>query len=56
MTAPGVGPIVASAFIAVIDDPHRFRRSSQAGAYIGFDAKALSIGRGRLFGQDLEMG
>ena len=35
MTAPGVGPIVASAFVATIDDPSRFRRSAQAAAYLG---------------------
>jgi transposase len=44
MTAPGVGAIVASAFIAIIDDPHRFRRSSQAGAYIGLTPRRYQSG------------
>jgi transposase len=35
MTAPGVGPIVAAAYVATIDEPRRFRRSAQAAAYLG---------------------
>lgn len=44
MTAPGVGAIVASTFIAVIDDPYRFRRSSQAGAYLGLTPRRFQSG------------
>ena len=44
MTAPGVGPIVASAFVAVIDDPTRFRRTSQAGVYIGLTPRRFQSG------------
>ena len=43
-TAPGVGPIIASAFVAVIDDPTRFRRSSQAGAYVGLTPRRFQSG------------
>lgn len=35
MTVPGVGPITALAFTAAIDDPDRFRRSRDVGAYLG---------------------
>lgn len=35
MTIPGVGPITALAFAAAIDDPDRFRRSRDVGAYLG---------------------
>jgi len=31
----GVGPIVSLAFVLTIEDPHRFRRSRQVGAYLG---------------------
>jgi transposase len=35
MTAPGVGPVTALTFISSIEDPGRFARSSDAGAYAG---------------------
>lgn len=35
MTAPGIGPITAVAFVAAIEDPSRFRRASDVGAYLG---------------------
>jgi len=35
MTVPGVGPLTASAFVATIDDPKRFRSSDQVAAYLG---------------------
>ena len=35
MTIPGVGPITALAFAAAIDDPNRFKRSRDVGAYLG---------------------
>ena len=31
----GVGPLTALAFVLLIEDPHRFRRSRDAGAYFG---------------------
>jgi transposase len=34
-TIPGVGPRTAEAFVAHVDDPARFRQSSQAGVYFG---------------------
>lgn len=35
MTAPGVGRIVASTFLAVVFDPHRFPSAKRLSAYIG---------------------
>ena len=35
MSAPGVGPLTAIAFAAAIEDPSRFRRASDVGAYLG---------------------
>jgi transposase len=35
MTIPGVGQLTALAFTAAIDDPARFRRSRDLGAYLG---------------------
>lgn len=35
MTAPGVGPLVSSAYVATIDDPTRFARGAQVAAYVG---------------------
>lgn len=34
-TIPGVGPRTAEAIVAYIDDPHRFQRNRQVGAYFG---------------------
>ncbi|MDQ6959375.1 MAG: IS110 family transposase [Mariprofundaceae bacterium] len=35
MTAPGVGPLVVSAYVATIDDPKRFSSGDEIAAYIG---------------------
>lgn len=35
MSIPGVGCLTARAFMAVLDDPTRIRRSSDVGAYVG---------------------
>ncbi len=35
MTASGVGPLVASAYVATIDEPRRFRSGNQVAAYLG---------------------
>ena len=34
-SVPGVGPIVALGFVAVLDDPGRFKHSRQVGAFLG---------------------
>jgi transposase len=38
-TAPGVGPLVALAFVLCIEDPQRFSRSRDVGAYLGLRPK-----------------
>lgn len=35
MSAPGVGPMVSAAYVATIDDPHRFDQSAQVSDYVG---------------------
>jgi transposase len=35
MTISGVGHLTALAFTAAVDDPERFRRSRDLGAYLG---------------------
>lgn len=35
-TIPGVGIRTAEAMVAFLDDPHRFRKAKQVGAYFGF--------------------
>lgn len=35
MSVPGVGPVTALTFVTAIEDPHRFARSSDVGAYAG---------------------
>ena len=44
MTVPGVGVITALGFVATIDDPARFRRSSSAGAYLGLTPRIYASG------------
>lgn len=44
MTVPGVGPITALAFAAVIDDPARFGRSRDLGAYLGLVPRRYQSG------------
>jgi transposase len=43
-TAPAVGPIIATAFAATIDDPHRFRGAHQVQAYLGLVPSEMSSG------------
>jgi transposase len=44
MSIPAVGVIVALAYVAVIDDPERFRRSSTVGAYLGLTPRRYQSG------------
>ena len=52
MTIPGVGPVTALAFKTAIDDPSRFRRSSDVGAHLGLTPRQYQSGetdvRGRI--------
>lgn len=44
MSAPGIGPVTALAFMASIDDPARFRRSRSVGAYLGLTPRRHASG------------
>lgn len=44
MTVPGVGPMTALAFVAAIDDPARFAKSSSVGAYLGLTPRRRQSG------------
>lgn len=44
MTVPGVGAVVALAYVAVIDDPARFKQSSSVGAYLGLTPRRYQSG------------
>lgn len=43
-TAPGVGPVVAMAYMTAIDTPARFQRSSSVGAYFGMTPRRYQSG------------
>lgn len=43
-TIPGVGPRLAEAVVAVLDDPHRFRNSKQVGSYAGLVPRQYQTG------------
>ena len=47
MTHPGVGPVVATAFVVTLCDPHRFRNSKKVTAYLGIVPQEDSSGKGR---------
>jgi transposase len=44
MTIPGVGQLTALAFTAAVDDPRRFRRSRDIGAYLGLVPRRYQSG------------
>ncbi len=44
MTTPGVGKLTALAYVSAIDDPHRFRRSADVGAYLGLAPRRYQSG------------
>lgn len=44
MTIPGVGPIVSLSFIALVDDPSRFSKTSDVGAFLGLTPKRHQSG------------
>lgn len=47
-TAPGVGTVVASAFVSVVDDPHRFPGAHSVESYLGLVPSEHTSGRRRL--------
>lgn len=50
MTIPGVGPFTALRFIALIDNPTRFKCSRSVGVYTGLTARIHRSGTTRRFG------
>lgn len=44
MTAPGVGTLVAMAYVSVIDAPERFANSYRVGAYVGLTPRRYQSG------------
>jgi transposase len=50
MTVPGVGPITATAYVATIDDPKRFRSSEQVAAYLGLVPSVAQSGELEIHG------
>ncbi|WP_051148675.1 IS110 family transposase [Desulfospira joergensenii] len=45
LQVPGVGPVTALAYVLTIDDPYRFPKSRQLGAYIGLTPKRGQSGK-----------
>ena len=44
MTVPGVGPVVALNVVALVDDPSRFRRAENVGAFLGLTPRRHQSG------------
>jgi transposase len=42
---PGIGPVVSLSFIALVDDPARFRKAADVGAFLGLTPKRTSPAR-----------
>ena len=55
-TAPGVGPVTASAFVATIDDITRFRSAHELEAYLGLVPSERSSGEKRQLGRITKAG
>jgi transposase len=55
-TAPGVGPVTASAFVATIDDITRFRSAHDLEAYLGVAPRERSSGEKRQPGRITKAG
>jgi transposase len=55
-TVPGVGMVIAAAFVSVVDDAHRFRDAHQVQAYIGLVPSEDSSGDRRRIGSITKRG
>ena len=51
MTMPGVGPLTALTFVAAVDDPARFRRARDIGAWAGLTPKRSQSGERDVSGE-----
>lgn len=58
-TIPAVGPRLSEALVAVIDDPHRFKRGRQVASYVGLTPRQFQSGamdrQGRITGHGNRM-
>jgi len=45
-SVPNVGPVTAAAFVATLDDAHRFRRAHEVAAYVGLVPRELKEEKG----------
>ena len=55
-TVPGVGPRLAEAVVAHLDDPHRFKNARQVGAYAGLVPKQIESGTMKRVGKITHQG
>ncbi len=51
MTVPGIGVLTATALVAFVGDPHRFRNGRCFAAYLGLTPREHSSGRSRRLGR-----
>lgn len=56
MSAPGVGPVVAMAYLAAIDDASRFNKSKSVGSYLGLAARVDQSGGSCRYGRITKQG
>ncbi len=56
MGAPGIGYLTALAFMSTIEDPKRFRRSNDVGAYLGLTPRVHQSGEVDRMGRITETG
>jgi len=56
LTAPGVGPVTATAFVSTIDDIERFRSAHELEAYLGLVPSERSSGEKRQLGHITKAG
>lgn len=51
LTVPGIGPLTATAWLAFVGDPHRFRSGRQVASYLGLTPREHSSGERRYLGR-----
>ena len=56
MTMPGVGEVIALTFTSAIDDPARFRRSKDVGAWVGLTPRRDQSGERDIVGRITKAG
>jgi Transposase IS116/IS110/IS902 family len=56
MTVPSIGPVVALAYMAVIDDPRRFDHARDVGTYLGLTPQRYQSGEVDLTGRISKFG